>query len=335
MALQIMNYYNPSNKREKLDGVWGEIRRIYATMASPTMKDNLRGYALREKSLSKYEFINAVRTIYEAINYDGGETEVRQFYDALYIADDEHKNPPTPETPQTEYPYQCYTNYERYTIFAALWYVLSVCHPELDIVVNAVYRQAHFTDSQDRGLKPSAYYFEFFENALQKKQSSSEPDEEIDFNLNAILTENAERLNNGYKELPPHIRLRKFREILWSIQRMPAKEQQSPKIVLLRQTTEMCIKWLKDASLVWKSGDKMEISVSTLLEALKEELKTPEDRTIVAAFLNAIFSGNGLDTAIEQLKQMCRDININVTFIGENHGEMYTDNAKKVSPNEK
>lgn len=223
----------------QLQGEWKEIASLFQNLCVTERRKMTNGITMEQikpKSLPICTFLDCVDHIVNCVNNEFGAMAVRDLYEAL-DKDIPHSNQ-LPQSNATEYEYCCNTFYERTVIFSAVYYVIARQNPNLTDVLTTLYRKVDYEEA-----RPYINHFTFpLREKLQNNDTSTE--EEQSRLIPAHIIPDVQALNNGYRHLPPYERLRKFRQILFSIDALDPADI-TPEIYVLRLTVDYAIVTLK------------------------------------------------------------------------------------------
>ena len=244
--------------------------------------DGIMMEQIKEKSLPILTFLNCVSHIVNTINYDLGATEVRKLYDDLDKANTHYNKPP--RHTDLEYEYCCNTFYERTVIFAGVYYIISIEHPELTEVLNTVYKAASYEEGQP--------YINHFIFELRKKLNGKEDGtQHIDDFIPPHIIPDVHALMGGYRQLTPKKRLREFRKIELAIQSLP-QGSRTIEIDTLNLTIKCAIRFLKRTFSIEEDAfipENEKVTLSTLLDEYKS-IASSDENGVIAAFLERVIS---------------------------------------------
>jgi len=319
-TLRIKKKYTRQSIRE-LEGEWREIAIIFQRLCTAERRRLADGTILEQikvDSLPIETFMNCVSHIVGIINNDFGAMEVRELYDSL-DSTIPHINRP-PQASDEEYEYCCNRLYERSVIFGAVYYIISVQNPELQDVLSAIYRTAYYPDARP--------YLEQFLYLLRVKANGSGEgivlEDEI---IPPHIIPDVQALENGYRHLKPYDRLRKFRQILFSIDTLPP-EGRSTRTDTLRLVVEFTIRSLQRIYNLWEDSyvpDNEKVSIAALLEEYNA-VSSEDNNGSVAAFLRRVISVKNPSAQdsmyLAMLENAQRPIVANTVIIQENKGSI-------------
>lgn len=279
----IINNTFTNQSLKNLKGPWMDIAKIFQCMCITSRRQLDDGTVMEQikvSSLPLTTFLNCVSHIVNNINSDFGAMEVRSLYDGL-----DPTNPHVNISPSSSvltYDYCCDKLYERTVIFAAVYYIISIENPELQDVLTSVYSQAYYKDAHP--------YFDHFVFELRKKMTTGVDDTTVedDFIPPHIIPD-VSALMNGYRELKPYARLRKFRQIKMAIELLPldCRSIKTDTLYLVITCAIKCLKRTFNLSEDTYIPDNEKVTISTLLEEYKNTAKADENGC-VAAFLERI-----------------------------------------------
>jgi hypothetical protein len=226
--------------------------------------------------------MNCVSHIVDIISYEFGATEVDALYSDLDKGKPHYNKPPRPTDP--EYEYCCNTFYERTVIFAGVYYIISIEHPELTEVLSTVYKAASYEEGQP--------YINHFIFELRKKLTGKENGtQHIDDFIPPHIIPDVHALMGGYRQLTPQKRLREFRKIELAIQSLP-QGSRTIEIDTLDFTIKCAIRFLKRTFSIEEDAfipENEKVTLSTLLDEYKS-IASSDENGVIAAFLERVIS---------------------------------------------
>lgn len=267
----------------ELEGEWKEIAIIFQRLCTTErhrLADGTIMEQIKTSSLPFDTFLNCVSHIVDIVSNEFGAMEVRGLYDALdYTLPHTNRQPLTQEQ---EYEYCCNRLYERTVIFGAVYYVIAVQNPELTDVLTTIYNYAYYKESRP--------YLEHFTFALRQKMNASNTADE-DKLIPPHIIPNIQHLNDGYRNLKPHDRLRKFKQLSAYIDSL-TPEEKTPKVETLRLVLEYTIHILQRTYNLWDSEfvpDSEKVLVQDLISEYSKIASTDGNGSI-AEFIKNVLS---------------------------------------------